>query len=569
MLKKTLFCLLFALFCFAQEEDEAPSIPQYLSSPRATMIHFLESMVVVKQGQNSYEAAAECLDLDWLDPITKNSASRRYCEDLSYCIDRIRFVEAEKIPLNPPADTWVFAKTTVGKQELRIQITKMADGRWLFDQRTLKDLEAYRQILRDSDVVEGVQELKTWRSEMETRFPWLSKRYVLLQNWQWILLVGFVLLAVILERLILFLVGGFVFSWLEKKDVGIRGKNRKRLQIPFRLVAFAGSLYFGLNLLQIPEALLAFLLRTLLVFVVVASIWAVLNIVDIFSSYFSELAAKTSNKFDDLLVPLVSKTAKVIIFVIGVLVLAQSLGKDLTALLTGLGIGGLAFALAAKDTIANFFGSLTVLVDRPFEIGDWVVIGSVEGVIEEVGFRSSRIRTFYNSQVTIPNSLLTNQAIDNYGRREYRRLSTKIGIQYDTPPAKVEAFCEGIRHIILTHKYTRKDAFQVYFNSFGGSALEILVYMFWQVPDWSKELAERHRFLLDVLRLANEIGVEFAFPTQTIHLFQAKEAPDTQPLPPDPYQFGQNLGQKIASQTLSMDHPRSSNADMGQGKIGL
>ncbi|MDT8323497.1 MAG: mechanosensitive ion channel family protein, partial [Bacteroidota bacterium] len=172
----------------------------------------------------------------------------------------------------------------------------------------------------------------------------------------------------------------------------------------------------------------------------------------------------------------------------------------------------------AKDTVENLFGSLTVMFDKPFDIGDWIKVGDLEGTVEEVGFRSTRIRTFYNSQITMPNSRLVASAVDNLGRRQYRRLSTTLGVQYDTPPEKIDAFCEGIREIIRRHPYTRKDFYMVYFNEFAAFSLNILLYVFHETPDWATELRERHRLLLDITRLAKRLGVEFAFPTQTLHM---------------------------------------------------
>ncbi|MHC4977332.1 MAG: mechanosensitive ion channel family protein, partial [Planctomycetota bacterium] len=189
---------------------------------------------------------------------------------------------------------------------------------------------------------------------------------------------------------------------------------------------------------------------------------------------------------------------------------------EIVPLLTGLGIGGLAVAFAAKDTIENFFGSVAVIMDHPFQVGDWVVVEGVEGIVEELGFRSTRIRTFYNSQVTIPNATLVRATVDNYGRRKYRRFKADLNITYDTPPETIEAFCEGLRELIRLHPYTRKDYHCVYFNNMGAHSLDILVYTFFEAPDWQTELRERQRFLLDVLRLAKQLGVEFAFPTQTL-----------------------------------------------------
>ena len=186
---------------------------------------------------------------------------------------------------------------------------------------------------------------------------------------------------------------------------------------------------------------------------------------------------------------------------------------------------GLAFALGAKDTISNLFGSFTVVLDKPFQIGDWVHLGgTTEGIVEEVGFRSTRIRTFYDSLITVPNNQLTNINIDNYGKRTFRRYSTKLAITYDTPPDKIEAFCQGIRNLIEGYSDTRKDYYNVYLNNLNEYSLDILVYFFWNVDNWSKENACRHRFLLDIIRLAKELKVEFAFPTRVQYAINEKKA---------------------------------------------
>jgi MscS family membrane protein len=163
-----------------------------------------------------------------------------------------------------------------------------------------------------------------------------------------------------------------------------------------------------------------------------------------------------------------------------------------------------------------------------------VVIGDVEGTVEDIGFRSTRIRTFYNSLVTIPNGNLVRATVDNYGRRKYRRWKTHVAITYDTPPDRIEAFCEGIRELIRKHPYTRKDYYMVYFNQFAASSLNILLYAFHETPDWATELRERHRLFVDIVRLAKRLGVEFAFPTQTVHLASAPAGISAQPEPASP-----------------------------------
>ena len=259
--------------------------------------------------------------------------------------------------------------------------------------------------------------------------------------------------------------------------------------------------------------------------------WAAYRLVDIFADAMSSRAARTESKFDDLLVPLVSKSVKVFIAAFGLVFIAGNLNINISSLLAGLGLGGLAFALAARDTVRNLFGTLTIVLDRPFHVGDWVVIGDVEGTVERVGFRSSRVRTFYNSLITIPNGKLLDNAVDNMGSRRYRRWKSMISITYDTPPETIEAFCEGIRELIRIHPYTRKDYFHVYLNAFAASSLDILLYVFYRTPDWATELRERHRLFLDIVRLADRLHVSFAFPTQTLHLHRESEPPPPEPHP--------------------------------------
>jgi len=285
----------------------------------------------------------------------------------------------------------------------------------------------------------------------------------------------------------------------------------------------------GLRFLWLPVGALSILEVAVRFVLAAGGVWAAYRLVDILAALLEDRARKTHNKFDDLLVPLVRKSLKVFIAAFGLVFIAETLEMDISSLLAGLGLGGLAVALAAQDTVKNLFGSLMVLIDRPFSVGDWVVIGDYEGVVEEVGFRSVRIRTFYNSLITLPNSNLISSAVDNYGARSYRRWSTKLGVTYDTPPATIDAFCEGIRELVRRHEITRKDAFEVHLNSFGDSGLEILLYVFFETGDWSKELAARHALALDILRLAERLGVDFAFPTRTVWLHE--QAPPQRGVP--------------------------------------
>ncbi|MBV6644874.1 MAG: mechanosensitive ion channel [Cyclobacteriaceae bacterium] len=242
------------------------------------------------------------------------------------------------------------------------------------------------------------------------------------------------------------------------------------------------------------------------------------QLVNILSMYLEKVARSSSSTLDDQLVPLLRKTLKAFVVVIGTLFVLDNMNIDIIPLLTGLSIGGLAFALAAQDTIKNFFGSLMIFIDKPFQIGDWITSGEIDGNVEEVGFRSSRIRTFRNSVMYVPNGKMADSTIDNHGLRRYRRFYTQIGLMYDTPPELIEIFVEGLRKIVEQHPDTRKDYHNIYFNDMASFSLNIMFYIFFDVPDWSAELKARHEILLEIMKLADKLGVNFAFPTQTLHM---------------------------------------------------
>ncbi|MEQ9426277.1 MAG: mechanosensitive ion channel family protein [Cyclobacteriaceae bacterium] len=242
------------------------------------------------------------------------------------------------------------------------------------------------------------------------------------------------------------------------------------------------------------------------------------RLVNILSYYLAHLALKTESTLDDQLVPLVRKTLKAFVVIVGSLFILENLNVPIIPLLTGLSIGGLAFALAAQDTIKNFFGSLMIFIDKPFQIGDWITSEDVDGTVEEVGFRSTRIRSFRNSVYYIPNGKLADRTIDNHGLRMYRRFFTTLGVTYDTPPEVIQLFVEGLRKIVDNHPSTRKDSYHIHFNDLGASSLNIMFYIFFEVPDWATELKARHEVLMEVMKLADHLGVNFAFPTQTLHM---------------------------------------------------
>ena len=368
--------------------------------------------------------------------------------------------------------------------------------------------------------------MAVWLAE---KFPeQLKAKHLLIADYMWILLAAVVGLGFLADALV-----GLIAINVSQRLFGVtRSKEKdaavRQLWKPFGLLLQAIIWYFGMSKIGIPTWATNYLSIGLRFFGVFAAIWVVFRLIDLASGYLASRAERTASKFDDVLIPLISTIAKIVGILMGILICAETFNFNVNTLLGGLGIGGMALALASKDAVSNLFGSFTVLIDRPFEIGDWVITEDIEGTVEQVGFRSTRIRTFYNSLITLPNSRLTTAVVDNMGRRRYRRVKAVLGVQYSTTPDQLDAFCEGIRELIRRSSATRKDYFHVYFNGFNESSLDILVYFFLRVPDWSNELKEKHKLFNEILRLAHELNVEFAFPTRTLHM-HAPAVPPTGP----------------------------------------
>jgi MscS family membrane protein len=530
--------LLFALLAVkavAQEVDTPPPVETVdlrgLDSPRATMETFLGAMAEVEQGRGErFDRAIGTLDLSDVPPLIRSEKGRDLSWMLLEALERTRSVNLKKIPARKSGRPYVFRTYPAG----RIAIARQPDGRWLFSAGTLTALP---------DILDHLAQKKNGAGEDRddaTRLPWhlrlrqripdqLRKEGFLLEHWQWLGILLTIAAGIVADKLTSVLLLFSVRYWRRRhKPLESRILPDDWLR-PLGLLSMAAIWWTGLNMLALPAQAMLVLLVAVKILVALSAIWAGFRVVDFVSAYLQRLARQTDNKLDDALVPLVRKTLKVFVTVIGIIFIASNLNLNVSGLLAGLGLGGLAFALAAKDMVQNLFGSITVLLDQTFHVGDWVVIDDIEGTVEEVGLRSTRIRTFYNSEIILPNSRLITASVDNMGKRRFRRMSCKLSLTYDTAPEKIEAFCEGVRELVRLHPFMRKDYYHIYLNEMAAASLDILVYVFWRTPDWGTELRERHRFLLDILRLAKRLGVEFAFPTQTVYLKQgdAAETGDT------------------------------------------
>ncbi len=342
-----------------------------------------------------------------------------------------------------------------------------------------------------------------------------------LELWQ---IIGLVLLLSIgtligwvLGKVLLWVFGRFFLVW------GSRGQTSAIINKAIRPLAFA--IGFNLTKVLMPALLLPVEASRFIIFaldglIVVCGIAIVYRLSDLIWFRLHQRADETDSPLDDALVPLTERATKFFIVLIGLIFLLQSWDLNVTALLAGVSIGGVALAFAAQNTIANLFGSAMIFFDRPFQIGDWIRVDGKDGTVEAIGFRSTRVRTFENSLMTIPNGRLADASVDNYGLRVYRRYRTMLGLEYGTPPEKMEEFVKGLRKVVMEHPHTVKDEDRllIYFNEYASFSLNILVYIFFETPTWREELEARHQLNMAFLKLAKDVGVSYAFPTQTLHI---------------------------------------------------
>lgn len=515
---KPLLALVAAALAIASFPAALRAQPAGCSSPRAaaeSVFYWLEL------GRVDLARASQCLE-----------RSGRSARQLELTAQRIRSVYTERklhVDFERFSDDPSWVHPVTGRPEVALHpdlptvvVSRAPDGTWHWPRSSL-------------DRIDVLDQERSFLSESTiARLPdWMRSDLFGIEVWQFLALSMIFVLGLIVRKIIQFVVKRRVSKLVAR--LGREGVAHLvgSFASPGATLVMAVMLRLLYPQLRLPYAATVLLNLSVRMMVVVSIVWATYRFVDVFANYMAAKAAKTESKLDDQLVPLVRKALKVVTVIAGVLAILQNLNVNVASLLAGLGIGGVAVALAAKDTVANFFGSIMIFVDKPFQIGDWINVAGVEGIVEEVGFRSTRVRTFYNSLVTIPNAKFTELSVDNYGKRRYRRVYSTLRLTHDTTPEQMQAFVEGIRAIIRANPHTRKDYYEVHMSGFGEHSLDVMLYYFFEVPTWSDELRERHNVYLEILRLAKELGVTFALPTRTVHV-ETQAAPGAKREPPPP-----------------------------------
>ncbi len=354
-----------------------------------------------------------------------------------------------------------------------------------------------------------------------------GKKYLGLYGWQYIGIIILILLSFLFHFLLSKLLD-FVISrsfWkssilnIEKTDLLRKADGKLSLVLVFTLL-----IYF-IPVLQLPVKLSTFLQKGLKIVVVIFVMMLAFGIIDIIKVYLRDMALKTESKLDDQLVPMITKTIKVGIIIITTFHILHLLQVNITAIIAGISIGGLALALAAQDTVKNLIGSIMIFFDKPFQIGDYIMSGEIEGSVVEVGFRSTRIMKPDTSIISVPNGTISNNTLNNLGVRELRMFRTTINLMYITPVDKLRKYIESLRQLALDHPRINNERVMIYLNNLGPSSIDIFFRVYIETRDFEEELSLKEEVIYRIIELAQEIDVGFAFPSSSIYLekFPEKE----------------------------------------------
>ena len=252
--------------------------------------------------------------------------------------------------------------------------------------------------------------------------------------------------------------------------------------------------------------------------IIILITWGLFNLEDTTKIVAAFLVKRLDQQSNGVLLTFVSKILRFITIAIALLIVAQEWNFSISGLLAGLGLGGLAFALAAKDMLANIFGGVVIFIDKPLTIGDWIKVEDIEGTVEDINFRSVKVRTFTQAIVTIPNSVISNQPITNYSRMGKRRINFNVGLSFHTEIDKIKVCVKKIREKIELNENVFSDSAVVAFDSIGDSCFNMMVYCYTKTTVWQEYMDVKEEIYYDILEVLKEDKVELAFPSQTLYL---------------------------------------------------
>ena len=348
------------------------------------------------------------------------------------------------------------------------------------------------------------------------RFPYLSETILGIPLANFIAAVVILILFLMLRRFFTYIVMGTLQRLAKRTETFYDDRVISALKGPVSFAFVVIALHLFLLLIFKESDSVKKLLNTLIVFDI---FWAIIAIADALQGIFYHATAKFNPDLAKEMGNFILKIVKILIGGVGLAAILQVWGINITALIASLGLGGLAFALAAKDTAANLFGSFAILADKSIRIGEWIKVDGIEGVVEDIGMRTTKIRSFEKSLITVPNSIVANAPIENFSRRGVRRIKMHIGLVYGTSHSQIAAIVSEIKSMLQNHKdISQKETMLVNFDHFGDSSLDIFIYTFADTANWEHYLAIREDINLKIMQIVEANNSSFAFPSRSIYV---------------------------------------------------
>ena len=359
-----------------------------------------------------------------------------------------------------------------------------------------------------------------------------------IQDYCWFL--GAIVVGLLFKKLFSRYLSRLLYKVIGKKDneIGVE-KFNELLSKPIGLFIMLSIIYLGASHIQYPPSwnlgnveefgLKMMVSKVYALIYVISIFWILLKVIDYVGLILFARAEKTENKMDDQLIPFIIEIAKILTYIFALfIIMGNVFNVNITALATGLGIGGIALAMASKESLENLLGSFTIFFDRPFTVGDMVTVGSVTGRVEKVGFRSTRIRTLDRSLVTVPNKKMIDAELDNLGMRPIRRVKFSVGLTYHTSIEQIKKIVADMQTMIDNHprttnaegKKSKDKEGKVRFDEFGDSSLNIFVLYYVDSPKWADLIDVRQDVNYKIMEIVKKHNSDFAFPSTTVYLQQ-------------------------------------------------
>ena len=361
-----------------------------------------------------------------------------------------------------------------------------------------------------------------WIKPIVEKIPFLKKPVLGNELWKYIFSLIYVFLAFYVSKVLDYLTRVWLRRWAAKTETKFDDLLLELLNGPVKIISFVLFLRFGLEVFAWPPLVQSVLSKGFAIIIAATITYTVLKFVDLLMGFWHQrVSAEADRAFNEQLFPIVRKTLKVFVVIVATLVTLTNIGVDVTAAIASLSIGGLALGLAAQDTLANLFGAVSIFLDKPFRIGDRIQLDAVDGMVESIGLRSTRVRNLDGHLITIPNKTMGNATIVNITRRPNIKTLMNIGVTYDTSMEKLNLAIALLNKIYKTHPKTADLI--VSFNKFADCSLNIMVVHWWDSTDYKEYLGGMQELNLKIKERFDAEGISFAFPTRTLYVKQDSE----------------------------------------------